>query len=199
MSAPQLRSLKQTLRKQAQENRASQPDKDRVSRVIWDRFVSLPEYAKAKTVMLYVHIRNEVRTQVFLPEALAHGKQIVVPYCVGEELELFRLDHMDELEIGTWGILEPRLLLRATPEKRALPQELDLVMVPGVGFDPRGARMGHGKGYYDKLLTHVRPDTTLVGVAYQCQIFPEIPMAPHDIFMNKVITQQHIYEGKRGS
>ena len=48
-------------------------------------------------------------------------------------------------------------------------------MVPGVAFDRRGARMGHGFGYYDKLLEHARPDAPLVALAFECQLFPEIP------------------------
>lgn len=195
-STADLHDLKKSIRQQAQANRKAQPDKDNVSLAIWERFSSLPEYASAKTVMLYVHMRNEVRTQPFLSVALSQGKKVVVPYCVEDELELFRLESMDELEIGTWGILEPRMLLRAMPEKRPQPEELDLVMVPGVAFDRRGGRTGHGKGYYDKLLQHARPDAPLVAVAYECQLFPEIPMMEHDIFMDKVVTEQAVYEGR---
>lgn len=194
-SAADLRSRKQAIRKQAQENRKNQPDKDEASRVICERFASLPEFAAAQTVMLYVHMRNEVRTQPFLPTALAMGKRVVVPYCVDDSLELFHLENLEELEIGTWGILEPQMLLRAAPTKRVRPDEPDLIMVPGVAFDRRGGRMGHGKGYYDKLLQRVRPDAVLVGIAYESQIFPEIPMGGHDIFMDRVITEKAVYEG----
>jgi 5-formyltetrahydrofolate cyclo-ligase len=73
---------------------------------------------------------------------------------------------------------------------------LNLVMVPGVAFDRRGARMGHGKGYYDKLLEHARPDTPLVALAFECQLFDEIPTAEHDVFMDKIITEKAIYPGR---
>ena len=69
-------------------------------------------------------------------------------------------------------------------------------MVPGVAFDRRGARMGHGFGYYDKLLEHARPDAPLVALAFECQLFPEIPTQAHDIFMDKIITERAIYAGK---
>ena len=69
-------------------------------------------------------------------------------------------------------------------------------MVPGVAFDRRGGRMGHGFGYYDKLLEHARPDAPLVALAFECQLFPEIPTQAHDIFMDKIITEQAIYAGK---
>ena len=82
------------------------------------------------------------------------------------------------------------------PEKRVDVRDVDLIMVPGVAFDRRGARMGHGFGYYDKLLEHARPDSPLVALAFECQLFPEIPTQSHDVFMDKIITEQAIYEGK---
>ncbi len=138
----------------------------------------------------------EVRTRHYLPRALEHGKKIVVPYCVeGESLELFHLESMDELTTGMYQILEPRADLRDSRAKRVDVRELDLVMVPGVAFDRRGARMGHGKGYYDKLLEHARPQTPLVALAFECQMFPELPVQPHDVFMDKIVTETGIYEG----
>jgi 5-formyltetrahydrofolate cyclo-ligase len=72
-------------------------------------------------------------------------------------------------------------------------------MVPGVAFTREGARMGHGKGYYDKLLEHVRPDAPLVALAFECQLFAEIPTQDHDVFMDKIVTELNIYEGRRRS
>src|SRR5262245_26047103 len=187
---------KKQIREQAHANRNAQPNKDELSRVICDRFMALPAYAAAKTVMFYIDVRAEARTRHSLPAALASGKTIVVPWCNDRgELELFRLANMDELAVGMYKILEPKPELRALPEKQCRPEELDLVMVPGVAFDRRGARMGHGKGYYDKLLQHARPDAPLVALAFECQFFPEIPVAPHDIFMDKIITEAAAVEG----
>jgi 5-formyltetrahydrofolate cyclo-ligase len=159
--------------------------------------MALPEYATAEVVMFYIDVRSEVRTRLDLELALKSGKTLVVPWCNAEgELELFRLDSMDELELGMYRILEPRAELRTLPEKQVDVESLDLIMVPGVGFDRRGARMGHGKGYYDKLLQHARRDTPLVALAFECQLFDEIPVAHHDIFMDKIITEDHVYQGK---
>ncbi len=196
-SDPDPRALKQAIRREAQARRAAQPDKDQVSRVICGRFAALPEYAAAATVMLYVHMRSEVRTQRFVPAVIAQGKRVVVPCCAGDNLELFHLESTDELEIGTFGILEPRPALRGLAARKVLPEELDLVMVPGVAFDRRGGRTGHGKGYYDRLLRQVRPDTTLVGVAYECQLFREVPMLEHDVFMDAVVTQEAVYRSSQ--
>jgi 5-formyltetrahydrofolate cyclo-ligase len=188
---------KKVIREQAHANRNAQENKDGLSKVICERFMALPDYAKAKTVMFYIDVRAEVRTRHSLPAALASGKTIVVPWCNDKgELELFRLADMHELAIGMYKILEPKPELRGQPEKQCRAEELDIVMVPGVAFDRRGGRMGHGKGYYDKLLQHARPDTPLVALAFECQLFPEIPVASHDIFMDKIITEAAVYDGR---
>src|SRR6188768_434018 len=121
---------------------------------IREMFTHLRVYTAAKTVMWYVDAGSEVRTRHTLPEALTHGKRVVVPWCVVEtnQLELFLLDDMSELVDGAYKILEPKDELRRLPNKVVRPEELDLVMVPGTAFDPRGGRMGQGKGYYDRLL-----------------------------------------------
>lgn len=188
---------KNELRKQAHAARNAQENKDELSRRIVGAFMALPEYAEAQTVMFYIDVRSEVRTRHDLELALQSGKRIVVPWCNADgELELFHLTSMEELELGMYRILEPRPELRPLPEKQVPVEELDLIMVPGVGFDPRGARMGHGKGYYDKLLEHARKDTPLVALAFECQVFEEIPVAGHDVFMDKIVTEDRIIEGR---
>lgn len=199
MMGTELQSRKQQIREQAHENRRAQENKDELSRVICEKFAALPEYQNAKTVLFYLDVRAEVRTRHYLPTALAHGKKIVVPYCVDGLLELFHLESMDELDVGMYKILEPKAGLRELPSKRVDVQELDLVMVPGVAFDKTGARMGHGKGYYDKLLEHARPDTPLVALAFECQLFPEIPTQSHDVFMDKIVTEREVYVRPKAS
>jgi 5-formyltetrahydrofolate cyclo-ligase len=188
---------KKSIREQAHENRRQQKNKDELSRAICQKFVSLPEYAAARTVMYYVDVRTEVRTRDFLATALTHGKKIVVPWCSDRgELELFWLKGMDDLAIGMYKILEPKPELRDLADRQVPVAELDLVMVPGVAFTREGARMGHGKGYYDKLLEHARPDAPLVALAFECQLFPEIPTQEHDVFMDKIISELKVYEGR---
>lgn len=189
-------SRKQEIRKAAHANRASQPDKDAISQRIVDRFMGLPEYAAARTVMFYIDVRDEVRTRHALPDAIRSDQRIVIPYCVDGELELFHLESMDELELGMYKILEPKQSLRSVAAKRLQPTDLDLIMVPGVAFDRLGGRTGHGKGYYDKLLEHARSDTPLVALAFECQLFPEIPCEEHDIYMDKVVTEAAVYDGR---
>ena len=188
---------KGAIRTEAFARRKAQENKDELSEQIVDRFMALPAYDAADTVMFYVDVRTEVRTRQALPAAIASGKRIIVPWCnEAGELELFHLESMEELEIGMYKILEPRTDLKADPGKHVQPQDLDLIMVPGVGFDRHGGRTGHGKGYYDKLLEHARPDCPIVSLAFECQLFDEIPMQSHDIYMDKVVTEAAVYDGK---
>lgn len=191
-------SRKAAIREQARKNRIAQKNKDEVSRGICDKFMALPAYAAARTVMWYVDAGSEVRTRHTLPSALGHGKRVVIPWCVVEtnQLELFWLEDMNELVEGAYKILEPRTELRELPAKRLRPEELDLVMAPGTAFDPRGGRMGQGKGYYDRLLANARTDAPLVGMAFDCQIFDEIPVSTHDVFMDMVLTESRDLRGR---
>lgn len=192
----ELQLRKKEIREKAHAARNAQPDKDDLSRAIVGRFLELPEYQRAGTVMFYIDVRSEVRTRQHLPAALASGKRIVIPYCVDGELELFHLESMDELSVGMYKILEPKEELRTVAAKKIPVEQLDLIMVPGVAFDRRGARSGHGKGYYDKLLEHARRDAPLVALAFECQMFDEVPVADHDIFMDKIITEAAVYPGR---
>ena len=172
------------------------PDREGPSRAIWQRFLSLPEYRAAATVMLYVDAPGEVRTQPFVAQVIAAGKRIVVPYCETGELGLFHLEAVDELAPGHFGILEPRPELRTLAGKRVSAAAVDVVMVPGVAFDRRGGRLGYGKGYYDRLLRRAPPSVVAVGVAFRCQVFPEVPMMDHDAFLDRIITDEAVYEGR---
>jgi 5-formyltetrahydrofolate cyclo-ligase len=192
---------KARLRRQAYDARNAQENKDEVSRIIVERFVALPEYAAARTVMWYLDVRSEVRTRHQIDDALTSGKRIVVPYCTVDErgankLGLWHLTRMDELVAGTWKILEPPRDRWGDTGKEVNPRELDLVMVPGVAFTRDGARMGNGQGYYDRLLDQVRPDAPLVALAFESQLFPELAVSPHDVYMDKVITEKAVYQGR---
>ena len=197
-SAQDLAERKNLWRRQAYDARNAQVDKDEVSRLALERFLALPEYQAAQTVMWYIDCRSELRTRHHLPAAIASGKRIVVPFCTTDEegqnkLGLWLLESMDELVIGKWKILEPPQDLWYDPAKVVEPRELDLVMVPGVGFDRQGARMGNGQGYYDRLLQQVRPDCSLIALCYECQLFEQLPVGPYDVPMHRIVTEAAVY------
>jgi 5-formyltetrahydrofolate cyclo-ligase len=198
----ELLEAKGLMRRAAYDARNAQPDKDRISEIAVATLTQLPEYQIAQSVLWYIDCRSELRTKQALPEALGSGKQVIIPYCTVDEagankLGLWRLERMDELVVGKWKILEPPHERWNEAGKEFQPEQLDLVIVPGVAFSREGGRMGNGQGYYDRLLERARPACRLIGLCYECQLFDDLIVSPHDVFMDKVVTERATYEGRR--
>ncbi len=188
-------------RQTAYSARNAQADKDKLSQQICQTVLKQAAYQKAKTVMWYLHCRSEVRTLQTAVAELKGDKKIVIPYCTKDwqgqnKLGLWWLEDLSELVRGTWGIMEPPQSQWEKAGKEISPLELDFIIVPGVAFDRKGARLGNGAGYYDRLLSQVRAETVLAAVCYEAQIFEKISTAPHDVFMDFVITEKMIYPGQ---
>lgn len=153
------------------------------------RLKQLEPYRQARIVHCYVSWRNEVDTRRLIADMLASGKRVVVPVV---DLPRRRLRHseitsLDDLEPGTFGILEPRPdRFRPVP-----PEELDLVLVPGVAFDRQGYRIGFGGGYYDDFLRHL--SCPKIGLAYQFQLVDDLPRRPGDERVDVIITEEGLY------
>ena len=184
---------KHHLRAAAHIRRLHQPDGERLSRLIFQRLVSLPQYASARAVLCYVSFRSEVGTREFIARLWAEGKQVVVPYCIAQRLELVCLRGFSDLDPGTLGILEPKAELREQSDRRVQVQELDLLVIPGLAFDRQCGRLGYGKGYFDRLLPGARPEALLAAVAFECQLFPAVPMQPYDVRVDAVVTEADVY------
>lgn len=106
----------------------------------------------------------------------------VVPRVGGDAMRFF--DYAPgALRAGAFGIAEPDV--DAEPCE---PSEIDLIVVPGTAFTQAGARMGRGRGYYDKYLSQPGFRGVKVGVCYAHQLVGELPVEPHDVFMDYVIT-----------
>jgi len=192
---------KNKMRREAYDRRNAQENKDGASARACEQFVALPGYQNAKVAMWYIDCRSETRTRPHLLEEVAKGeKKIIVPYCTKDEngenkLGLWWMESLEEMVVGKWNILEPPKEMWGNPTKEVEAEELDIIMVPGVGFDRKGGRMGNGQGYYDRLLEKAHPDCPLVALCYESQLFDEVLVAPHDVYMDKVITEDAVYEG----
>lgn len=157
-------------------------ESDKVMKII----ESLPEFQSATAIMCYHSMPNELGTQEAI-KRWAETKTVVLPRVKGDDLLLLEFSP-DKLDIGRYGICEPSL--DCSPVNLS---EIQLVIVPGVGFDVECNRMGHGKGFYDRLLSNKDDATKLIGVAFDCQIVHSVPHCDHDIRMDKVISASHTY------
>ncbi len=138
-----------------------------------------PVFIQSETVMCYWSMPDEVQTAGFILKHM-NQKKFVLPVVKGSELELRFFEGVDSLKPGrAFGILEP------TGEILTDYSKLDLIIVPGVAFDKNMNRLGHGKAYYDKLLSSV--NAVKIGVCFDIQHFETIPVDVHDVQMDQVI------------
>jgi len=169
-------------------------DRSRKSKTIGQKLQGMEFYKKAAMIMGYMDFRNEVMMGHILKEAKRSGKRILLPISVPRDHSLLIAEVSDferDLRPGAYGIMEPRL------ENVALqidPFEIDIIIVPGVAFDPAGHRIGYGAGYYDRFLASLSSKTLKLGLAFQEQIVSHIPADIHDIAMDVIITDKHVYE-----
>ncbi|MGQ9504736.1 MAG: 5-formyltetrahydrofolate cyclo-ligase [Thermogutta sp.] len=190
---------KQQLRQQLREiqNRLDPQSIGRASQSIQRTVRGLPEYHAARAIMTYVSMGKEVETRQLLSDMQKDGKIVVIPWCAGDDLRLFRFRSFDELERGTLGILEPKIALRSQEDKLFYPQDLDVILVPGLGFDRNGNRLGRGRGYYDRFLKTVSPNVIRVGLAFECQLVEAIPVSPNDEQVDLIVTECQTYRVPR--
>ena len=122
------------------------------SRAIAAHLLAMPEYQAAGTVFCFVGTEREVDTRPILEDALAAGKRLCVPLCVGDGImELRAVTSLDQLVSGAYGILEPEggVVLEAL-------EDTALALVPCLAADRHGNRLGRGGGYYDRFLGHYK-------------------------------------------
>jgi len=183
---------KEEIRKKILSLRDSQTEEEMrtKSELIQKRVFNLPEFKKAKTILFYVSMRSEVRTEQMIKQALKQGKRIVVPKSNVKERKLIlsELKDFDELESGTFNIPEPKKEFF----RLVSPEELDLIIVPGVVFDKDGDRIGYGMGFYDNFLSSLKKRIPVVGLAYELQIVDDITVHDKDVTVDKVVTEERI-------
>jgi 5-formyltetrahydrofolate cyclo-ligase len=190
---------KDRLRQKYTRCRAAQANKATASRRICERVTKLPEYSGGELVSMYVSMPTEVQTLEFINEARDGGKDIAVPCCLGNDLQLFHLQTWEDLAPRTLGILEPLDDLRQRHERWLDVSRIDVFLLPGVAFDRWGGRLGHGKGYYDRLLAKARPEASRIALAFECQMVDQVPMTVTDAFVDFVVTENGIYRCHRGA
>ena len=114
------------------------------------------------------------------------GKSFAYPRVAEDRLDLFRVASLHELAPGALGVREPI----AGIERAVVPATLDLILVPGVAFTRGGERLGRGGGFYDRLLASLPAHTCKIGVCFEAQILPELPVEAHDQRINLLATER---------
>lgn len=150
-----------------------------------NKLETLPEFACAKTILLYHSLPDEVFTHEFA-EKWKDSKTVLLPVVIGEELELRIYTGKQDLAIGAYGIEEPA----GTPFEEF--NKIDFAIIPGVSFDASCNRLGRGKGYYDRLLPKLT-SAYKIGICFSFQVCEQIPIEEFDMGMNAVLTEKEIF------
>jgi 5-formyltetrahydrofolate cyclo-ligase len=185
-------SLKSKVRKSCLEMRSALGAEERKNKswLIRQKFLDLPEFKLAQNVMLFLNFRDEVETTVLAETTIAMNKRLILPRCAPQGI-LLPIEVRDlklDIEPGLWGIREPKLSLG-----EADPLEIDLILVPGAGFDLRGNRLGYGGGYYDRFFMRIKPTVPRIAIGFECQVIEDVPVDQHDAKMTMLITENEIY------
>lgn len=185
---------KKTLREKIK-NKLSEMDKityEHRSYLIANRLYRSPQWRNASVVGITVSRFPEVETWQIIRKGWEQGKTIVVPKCdpINKSMRFYVIHRFDQLETVFFGLFEPIVSLTEEIKK----EQIDLLIVPGLGFSPKGFRIGFGGGYYDRYLVGFTNNT--MSLAFSEQIFEEIPYEHYDQPVKQIITENHYIDCK---
>jgi 5-formyltetrahydrofolate cyclo-ligase len=178
---------KASLRAEARARIAALSPQERLdaSSQICRRVAALSEWASSDLIALFSAQPSEPN-----PAALINGsaKAFCFPRISGATLDFHRCDSVDLLRPGLWKILEPN------PAHCPVipPSEIDLLLIPGLAFTRSGARLGRGRGFYDRLLSQVHPRAVKIGVCFQTQLTKVVPLEIHDHAVDFIVTEAEV-------
>lgn len=134
------------------------------------------QFLKSGTVGVYIPIGSEVRTEVIIRKTLGAGKKVALPRIESEGIRFYQLhdkNFKEGLVLGKFGVKEPSNIGRRV-------NRIDLLIVPGIGFDNQGSRIGYGRGYFDEYLRKTKVSFSM-GLGYEFQLVPyDLPQSPSD-------------------
>ncbi len=156
---------------------------------------SLEAFHHASTVMLYMPLANEVDLTAAAIRCFQSGKVVCVPRVDWKrrEMDAAEVSSFDDhvMEVDEHGIRTPR---QGPP---LVPAVIDLVVVPGLAFDPHGNRLGRGGGYYDRFLRRLRRTAATVGLAFDVQIIDAVPADDRDFSVDIIVTDRRVAHVRR--
>ena len=181
-------TLKKRIREEFLQKRRKQSKKDTLdeSKKIFSKIIETAEYKKAKNVLVYVSLKDEVQTDALIDDMISKKKNVYVPKTdlkknVMDAIKLTKKTCFFENKIG---ISEP------VEGEKAKKSDIDLIIIPAIAFDYWGHRIGFGNGCYDKFL---KGSTAFkLGVGFDFQIIESIPAEDHDIKVDMIITEKRV-------
>jgi 5-formyltetrahydrofolate cyclo-ligase len=176
---------KAALRTKARANRAAILNSTRsdAARTAAEHFFRAVTLKPADVVAGYWRIKDEMDIQPILVRLMDTFQPVCLPVVLGDEepLELRLWEQGAPLYEAGFGTLAPsELAPRVEP---------DVVLMPLLGFDKRGTRLGYGGGYYDRTLERLSKRPRLIGIAYAAQELEDIPREAHVVPLDTVITE----------
>lgn len=166
-------------------------EKEKMDEIILKRFYESPHYKQSKKIFIYISYDSEINTRKIIENALSNGKKIYVPRTEFKSklMDAVEFTSLDNLVESKFGILEPSI-----SEEHIKPDDLDLIVVPGVAFNASGGRMGYGAGFYDRYFNKINNvKIRKIALAYEFQVVENLPMDEFDIPVNQIITEKNIY------
>ena len=184
---------KKILRKEilTKRNNIDVVEKEEIDKKILNKFYESKYYRESKNIFIYISYDSEINTKEIINKSLIDNKKIYVPRTEFKTrlMDAVEIRSLDDLIESEYGILEPSIY-----EPHIEPNELDLIVVPGVGFDRNGGRMGYGAGFYDRYFKKISKDKmkkiVKLALAYDFQILEDVPMNEQDVPVNYIITEK---------
>jgi 5-formyltetrahydrofolate cyclo-ligase len=189
----EIKSAKDQIRKDIAKALNSVTEKQRIEKTksIEARLFGFANFLEARIALLYIDGENEVRTKNIIKRAYDFNKIVVLPAFDPERLKMatLKVDHLDkDLVAGPRGVAEPN----PTRCKPVPLQKIDIAIIPGLAFDEKGARIGSGRGYYDRFIPDLPATTRKVALAFEEQIIPQVPTESYDKHVDIIITDKRI-------
>lgn len=186
----QISEQKKALRTKCKEKRKNEVQKEEKDRLILNSFKSSDVYKNNDVFFVYVSTKIEVGTHELIRQMLSDGKKVACPVSNTADcsMEFYYISSFDDLKVGAYNILEPDAKLC----KKAEPKDGQVCVVPGLAFDKTGARLGFGKGYYDRFLCKSKMQRC--ALCFQNCIEQKVPCDEFDIKVDFIFTEEKIYK-----
>lgn len=154
-----------------------------------DRLVATDEFTRAEVIMVFLSLPREINTTSLVLRSWQECKRVVAPRVSWEQRRMMPVEIRsltEDVERTRWNLPQP-----AAGDPVPL-EMIDLVVVPGLGFDHTGSRLGRGRGFYDRFLGSAQFHGVACALAFEMQVVHEIPVDEHDMSVDMLVTDERV-------